>query len=104
MPNSVQPLPEMIAAPDSRTRRMTSSKSMVSTTSSRRERYSRNPMPSTEMREVGMNIESPCSPMQKAWIWRLETSMISERTRRRRAESSEVPVPKTWLRGRPSLR
>ena len=67
-------------------------------------RYSRRGIPCTLMCEVGMKLESPCSPMQMAWICLLLTPMISESARRRRAESSSVPVPKTWLRGSPMLR
>ncbi len=51
-----------------------------------------------------MKVESPCSPMQMAWICLEFTPMISDSARRRRALSSSVPVPKTWLRGSPMLR
>ena len=66
MPNSVQPLPLTMALPLSRTLVMTSLKSMSCTLECCSDRYSRSGMPWTEMCEVGMNEESPCSPMQMA--------------------------------------
>ena len=101
MPKFVPPFAATISLPRVR---VFSSISCVETDENRSAlslRNRANGLPPSETVDHAVNCESPCSPITKPPTLRGSSPVSSPMMVLRREVSSAVPVPSTWVRGRP---